>query len=241
MEYEIDRKVRHSRTLGLVGDEALSKIQNASILVFGIGGVGGYVCEGLVRAGVGKIGIVDSDDVSESNINRQIIADYETLGRAKVDVMQERIEKINPECIVKKYKTFYLPDSKAAEAIDFSEYDYIVDAIDTVSAKLDIIKRAKESGALVISSMGTGNRIDNTKFEIADISKTSGCPLARVMRKELRNRGIKDVKVLYSKEEASKGIDEGGKRTPASISFVPSVSGLIIAGEVIRDIMNRED
>lgn len=238
---EYNPEVRNSRTVGLTGEDAFELIRSASVLVFGLGGVGSYVCEGLARAGVGRLGLVDSDVVSESNINRQLVADYETLGRLKVDVEEERIRKVTPDCKVDKYNLFYLPDSEEAKQIDFSKYDYVVDAIDTVSAKLDIIQRAKEAEVKVISSMGTGNKLDNTRFEVCDISKTSVCPLAKVMRKELRNRGIKDVKVVYSKEEPVKCMEDGGKRVPASISFVPSVAGLIIAGEIIKDIMGNEE
>ena len=238
---EYNPEVRNSRTVGLTGEDAFELIRSASVLVFGLGGVGSYVCEGLARAGVGRLGLVDSDVVSESNINRQLVADYETLGRPKVDVEEERIRKVTPDCKVDKYNLFYLPDSEEAKQIDFSKYDYVVDAIDTVSAKLDIIQRAKEAEVKVISSMGTGNKLDNTRFEVCDISKTSVCPLAKVMRKELRNRGIKDVKVVYSKEEPVKCMEDGGKRVPASISFVPSVTGLIIAGEIIKDIMGNEE
>mgnify|MGYP001314545493 CR=1 FL=1 len=238
---EYNPEVRNSRTVGLTGEDAFELIRSASVLVFGLGGVGSYVCEGLARAGVGRLGLVDSDVVSESNINRQLVADYETLGRLKVDVEEERIRKVTPDCKVDKYNLFYLPDSEEAKQIDFSKYDYVVDAIDTVSAKLDIIQRAKEAEVKVISSMGTGNKLDNTRFEVCDISKTSVCPLAKVMRKELRNRGIKDVKVVYSKEESVKCMEDGGKRVPASISFVPSVAGLIIAGEIIKDIMGNEE
>lgn len=234
-------QLRNSRTIGLVGDEAFEKIRKASVLVFGLGGVGSYVCEGLARAGVGCIGLVDSDNVSESNINRQLVADYDTVGMAKVDVEEKRILKVLPDCKVKKYKLFYLPESEESSLIDFCQYDYVVDAIDTVSAKLDIIQRAKEAGAKVISSMGTGNKLDNTRFEVSDISKTSVCPLAKVMRKELRNRGVKDVKVVYSKEEPAKPMVDDGKKVPASISFVPSVAGLIIAGEVINDLIKGVD
>lgn len=238
---EYNPEVRNSRTVGLTGEEAFERIRSASVLVFGLGGVGSYVCEGLARAGVGRLGLVDSDVVTESNINRQLVADYETLGQPKVDVEEERIRKVTPDCKVDKYNLFYLPDSEEATQIDFSKYDYVVDAIDTVSAKLDIIQRAKEAKVKVISSMGTGNKLDNTRFEVCDISKTSVCPLAKVMRKELRNRGIKDVKVVYSKEEPVKSMEDGGKRVPASISFVPSVAGLIIAGEIIKDIMGNEE
>jgi len=224
---------RHERTISMIGEEAFNKLATAKVLVFGVGGVGGYVCEALARAGVGQIDICDNDVVSESNINRQIIATYDTVGQAKTDVMERRILSVNRDCKVNKYECFYLPDTLGAERFDFSKYDYVVDAIDTVAAKIDIIARCKEAGTPVISSMGTGNKLDPTRFEIADIEKTSVCPLAKVIRKAMRDRGIKGVKVLYSKEEPVKT----GSRTPGSISFVPSAAGLIIGGEVIKDLI----
>lgn len=226
--------IRHSRTEMLIGSEALEKLKESKVLVFGVGGVGGYIVEALARAGVGEIHICDNDTVSESNINRQIIATYNNIGKDKTDVMEERILSVNPECKVKKFKCFYLPgDEENRAQFDFSYYDYIADAVDTVAAKLDIIERAKKAGTPVISSMGTGNKLDPSMFEIADISKTSVCPLAKVIRKELRKREIKDVKVLFSKEEPVKT----GERTPGSISFVPPVAGLLIGGEIIKDII----
>ncbi len=224
---------RTERTELLIGREGIEKLEESRVLVFGVGGVGGYVCEALVRAGVGAIEIVDNDVVSESNINRQIIASYDTLGMAKTEVMEKRMLSINPACEAVRRDLFYLPDTPEAALFDFSRYDYVVDAIDTTSAKIDIITRCKEAGTPVISSMGTGNKLDPSAFEITDISKTSVCPLAKVVRKELRNRGIKGVKVLYSKEEPIKT----GSRTPGSISFVPSAAGLLIAAEVIRDLL----
>ena len=224
---------RHERTISMIGEEAFNKLATAKVLVFGVGGVGGYVCEALARAGVGQIDLCDNDVVSESNINRQIIATYDTVGQAKTDVMERRILSVNRDCKVNKYECFYLPDTLGAERFDFSKYDYVVDAIDTVAAKIDIIARCKEAGTPVISSMGTGNKLDPTRFEIADIEKTSVCPLAKVIRKAMRDRGIKGVKVLYSKEEPVKT----GSRTPGSISFVPSAAGLIIGGEVIKDLI----
>lgn len=224
---------RHERTISMIGEEGMSKLQNAKVLVFGVGGVGGYVCEALARAGVGHIAICDNDIVSESNINRQIIATYDTIGLPKTDVMEARIKSVNKDCVVEKFLCFYLPDTLGAERFDFAKYDYVVDAIDTVAAKIDIIARCKEVGTPVISSMGTGNKLDPTRFEIADIEKTSVCPLAKAIRKALRDRGIKGVKVLYSKEEPVKT----GSRTPGSISFVPSAAGLIIGGEVIKDLI----
>ena len=218
------------RTRQLLGSEEVDRLQEASVLLFGIGGVGGFTCEALARAGVGRIHIVDKDVVDITNINRQIIATHDTVGRPKVDVMKERLLSINPDIQVEATECFYLPD-RAAE-FDFGAYDYVIDAIDNVSAKLSIICEAKAAGTPVISSMGTGNKLDPTRFEIADIHKTSVCPLAKVIRKGLKDRGIKDVKVLYSREEPVRT----GLRTPASVSFVPSVAGLIIAGEVIKDL-----
>lgn len=224
---------RHERTISMIGGDGLAKLAAAKVLVFGVGGVGGYVCEALARAGVGQIDICDNDLVSESNINRQIIATYDTVGQPKTDVMEARIKSVNRDCKVTKYDCFYLPDTLGAERFDFAKYDYVVDAIDTVAAKIDIIVRCKEAGTPVISSMGTGNKLDPTRFEIADIDKTSVCPLAKVIRKAMRDRGIRGVKVLYSKEEPVKT----GGRTPGSISFVPSAAGLIIGGEVIKDLL----
>lgn len=220
------------RTEMLIGSEAVSRLTDAKVLVFGVGGVGGHVCEALVRAGIGEIHIVDGDTVAESNINRQIIATRDNIGQPKVEAMAERIRSINPECRVKGFQMFFLP-GETSDSMDFSGYDYVVDAVDTVAAKLEIIEKAKAAGVPVISSMGTGNKLDPALFRIADISKTSVCPLAKVIRKELRNRGIRDVKVLFSTEEPVRT----GVRTPASISFVPSVAGLIIGGEVIKDII----
>ena len=224
---------RHERTISMIGEEAMKKLMTSRVLVFGVGGVGGYVCEALARAGVGAIDICDNDVVSESNINRQIIATYDTVGMPKTEAMMRRIISVNPSCEVTRFDCFYLPDTLGAERFDFSQYDYVVDAIDTVAAKIDIIVRCKEAGTPVISSMGTGNKLDPTRFEIADIEKTSVCPLAKVIRKAMRERGIKGVKVLYSKEEPVKT----GSRTPGSISFVPSAAGLIIGGEVIKDLI----
>ncbi len=232
-EFEMAQAVpedQFQRTRQLLGSEEVDRLQAASVLLFGIGGVGGFTCEALARAGVGRIHIVDKDVVDVTNINRQIIATHDTVGRPKVDVMKERLLSINPDIQVEATECFYLPD-RAAE-FDFRAYDYVIDAIDNVSAKLSIICEAKAAGTPVISSMGTGNKLDPTRFEIADIHKTSVCPLAKVIRKGLKDRGIKDVKVLYSREEPVRT----GLRTPASVSFVPSVAGLIIAGEVIKDL-----
>lgn len=224
---------RHERTALLIGQEGLAKLAAARVLVFGAGGVGGYICEALARAGVGHIAVVDNDRVSESNINRQIIATYETVGRLKTEVMKERILSVNPACEVDTFDCFYLPGEPSAAQFDFTAWDYVADAIDTVAAKIDIICRCKEAGTPVISSMGTGNKLDPSRFEIADISKTSVCPLAKVVRKALRDRGVKGVKVLYSKEEPVKT----GSRTPGSISYVPPAAGLLIGGEIIRGLL----
>lgn len=228
---------RTERTELLIGAEGVAKLRAARVLVFGVGGVGGYVCEALARAGVGTIHIVDNDTVSESNINRQIIATYDTVGMEKTKVMEKRILSVNPECRVKRYDCFYLPDTEAAEQFDFTAYDYVVDAIDTTSAKIDIIVRCREAGTPVISSMGTGNKTDPFKFQIADISRTSVCPLAKAVRRELRNRGVKGVKVLFSTEEPVKT----GSRIPGSISYVPSAAGLFIGGEVIRELLLEKE
>ena len=240
----------------LIGQENLDKLKDTKVLVFGVGGVGGYVCEALCRAGVGQIDIVDKDVVDVTNINRQIIATYETIGRPKVQVCKERMLSINPDVKTEARQCFYLPE-KASE-FDFASYDYVVDAVDNVTAKIDIICNARTSGVPVISSMGTGNKLDPTMFKIADIEETRVCPLAKVVRKELRKRGVSGVKVLYSEEEPRKPVFEGekgdadsaagnagfdsrlgaeAKRIPASISFVPSCAGLIIAGRVILDIL----
>lgn len=227
-----------SRTELLIGKENLQKLQNAKVAIFGIGGVGSYVVEGLVRAGIERFILVDNDDVDITNINRQIIATTKTLGKSKVEVAKERILEINPQAKAEIYKEFFMPESD--EILDKS-VTYVVDAVDTITAKIEIILRADKLGIPVISSMGTGNKLDATRFEVADIYKTSVCPLAKVMRKELRNRGIKKLKVVYSKEEPIKAEKELEKSTlkkqvPGSVSFVPSVAGLIIAGEVIKDI-----
>ena len=232
----------HIRTAMLVGEEALKRYMGARIAVFGVGGVGGYVCEALARAGVGALDLFDHDTVSLSNINRQIIALHSTVGRNKVEVMAERIADINPDCRVGVYPIFYLPEN--ADEIDLSRYDYIVDAIDTVSAKIELAVRAHALGVPIIASMGTGNKLDPFAFRIADISKTDTCPLAKVMRRELRARGINHMKVLFSKELPRKPIplvgtgeeDRPGKVSPASISAIPSVAGLMIAAEILRDL-----
>lgn len=229
-----------SRTEMLIGKNALATLKKSRVAVFGAGGVGGYVIEALARSGVGAIDIIDNDTVSVSNINRQIIALRSTIGLLKTEVVKKRVEDINPECKVTVYETFVLPEN--IDTFDFSKYDYVVDAIDTVSGKLAIIEKAYNEGVPVISSMGTGNKLDPTKFSVTDISKTSVCPLARVMRYELKKRGIKKLKVLFSTEEPIKPNTEKdgrGKVPPGSISFVPSVAGLIIGGEVIKDLIKK--
>ena len=225
-----------SRSALLLGEEGISRIFASRIAIFGIGGVGGHAAEALARAGVGHITLVDADVVSESNINRQAVALHSPVGRSKVEVMMERIVDINPSAEVVCKKVFYSPEN--ADEFDLSSFDYIVDAIDTVTSKLDLIERASKLGVRIISAMGAGNKLDPTAFEVADIFKTSVCPLARIMRVELRKRGVKHLKVVYSKEEPIKAIadNSGGRHAPGSISFVPSVVGLIIAGEVIKDI-----
>ena len=227
-----------SRTEALIGKEALEKLKTARVAVFGVGGVGGYVVEALARSGVGAIDVIDNDVVSESNINRQIIALHSTVGKKKTAVIAERIKDINPECIVQEHEIFFLPET--AEDFDFTPYDYVVDAIDTVSGKLALIERAFACGTSVISCMGTGNKLNGGACEVADITKTSVCPLARVMRRELKKRGIEHLKVVYSKEEPLPSPltdEESGKAIPGSIAFVPSVVGLIIAGEVIKNLV----
>ncbi len=231
------------RTEMLIGEEGLNALLSSRVCVFGVGGVGSYAVEALARSGVGKIDLVDADTVCESNINRQIIATHKTLGMYKVDAEKDRILEINPNCEVGVYRMFYLPEN--AGDIDMSVYDYVVDAVDTVTAKIEIIKRAKEAGTPVISSMGAANKLDPTAFEVADIYKTQVCPLAKVMRRELKKRGIESLKVVYSREEAIKPLrleeEQTGRRvTPASIAFVPSVAGLIVAGEVIKDLVNNK-
>ena len=222
----------------LLGNGGVEKLKKARVAVFGIGGVGGYVVEALARSGVGALDLIDKDVVSISNINRQIIALHSTVGKPKTEVMAERIKDINPDIEVYTHNVFYLPET--ADQFDFSKYDYVVDAIDTVAGKLALIEQAKGANVPVISSMGAGNKLDPTAFEVADIAKTSVCPLARVMRRELKKRGIEHVKVVYSKEEplpTSETDEETGKAVAGSVAFVPSVVGLIIAGEVIKDLL----
>lgn len=220
----------------LLGAEALKKLNNSTVAVFGIGGVGSYTVEALVRGGIGELYLYDADTVSESNINRQLVATTKTIGLAKVDVAAEHALEVNPEIKIHKEQLFF--NTETAESIDFTKFNYVVDAIDTVSSKLLLIEKAKAANVPVLSCMGAGNKLDPTCFEVTDISKTSVCPLAKVMRYELKKRGISKVKVVYSKEEAIKhGLTENGKPLPGSVSFVPSVAGLIIAGEVIKDII----
>ena len=235
-----------ARTGLLIGEEGVERLQKAKVAVFGIGGVGGYVVEALARSGVGAFVLIDNDEVALSNLNRQIIATRDTVGRPKVDVMRERILSINPEAQVETRQCFYLPEN--ADEFDFSGYSYVVDAVDTVTAKIDIILRAQEAGVPVISAMGAGNKLDPTKFEVTDIYKTTMCPLAKVMRRELKKRGVKKLKVVYSTEPAITPTGEttetkgaSGRPAPGSIAFVPSVAGLIVAGEVVKDIIVRND
>jgi tRNA A37 threonylcarbamoyladenosine dehydratase len=235
-----------SRTEILLGKDGVERLKESRIAVFGIGGVGGYVAEALARSGIGALDLIDNDEVSLTNINRQIIALHSTVGRPKVDVMRERVLDINPECNVRVFQCFYLPETK--NLFDFKEYDYVVDAVDTVTAKIQLIVQAKEAGVPIISSMGAGNKLNPTMFEVADISETSVCPLARVMRQECKKRGLKNVKVVYSKEkpvesklteeEKKSAEQKGNGMAPGSSAFVPSVAGLIIASEVVKDLCN---
>lgn len=243
-----------SRTELLLGEDNMQRLFNARVAVFGIGGVGGYTVEALARVGVGTLDLIDDDRVCLTNLNRQIFATRKTIGKYKVDVAKERILDINPKAVVNTYKTFYMPDT--ADQFDFSQYDYVVDAIDTVTGKIQLVMQAQESGVPIISSMGAGNKMDAAAFEVADIYKTSVCPLAKVMRRELKKRGVKKLKVVYSKEKPLTPIDDmeiscknhcvcppGTERSctqrrqiPGSNAFVPSVVGLIIAGEIIKDL-----
>lgn len=239
---------QYSRTAMLLGEDGIEKLRNARVAVFGVGGVGGYVVEALARCGIGAIDVIDDDKVSLSNLNRQILATRATVGRDKVDVAEERIQSIDPTIRVVKHKTFYLPET--ADQFDFKEYDYIVDAIDTVTGKLALIQQAKNAGTPIISCMGTGNKMDPSAFQVAELSKTSGCALARIMRKECHKRGLDHVKVVYSKElpMTPSGQDiqpcditdrpgtPGRRALPGSVSFVPAAAGMIAAGEVIREL-----
>ena len=233
---------RFVRTELLIGKEAVEKLHHSRVAVFGVGGVGSYAVEALARAGIGTLDLIDNDTVCESNINRQIIATVKTLGRDKVDVARERILDINPDALVNTYKTFYTPET--AEAFDFTQYDYVIDAIDTVTGKIGLVMQAQAANTPIISCMGAGNKLDPTTFEVTDIYKTSVCPLARVMRTELKKRGVKKLRVVYSKEPPilhkqndGTGTDNPRKPVPGSISFVPSAAGLILAGEVIKELI----
>ena len=231
-----------SRTELLLGKEAMEILQNSRVAIFGVGGVGGYVAEALARSGVGTIDIVDKDQVSLTNLNRQIIATVKTVGKDKVDVMRDRILDINPHAVVNAHKCFFLPDTR--DEFDFSAYSYVVDAVDTVTAKIELVMQAQAAGVPVISSMGAGNKLNPAEFEVADIYKTSVCPLAKVMRRELKKRGVKKLKVVYSKEQPLSPIEitdverecPQRRSVPGSTAFVPPVVGLIIAGEVIKDL-----
>lgn len=260
-------KEQFIRTAMLLGENAVEKLNNSRVAVFGVGGVGGYVCEALARSGIGRLDLIDMDTVSLSNINRQIVALMSTVGRYKTEVMRERILDINPDAEVNVHNCFYLPETK--QEFNFSDYDYVVDAVDTVTAKLSLVMECKEHGVPIISSMGAGNKLEPTGFMVADIYETSVCPLAKVMRKELKARGVESLKVVYSKEKAltpvnysdecekvkencgdnhQEGNNDGGagmgmgikkRATPGSIAFVPSVVGLIIASEVIKDLCKK--
>ena len=229
-----------SRTALLLGEDGVDRLRRARVAVFGVGGVGGYAVEALARSGVGALDLVDDDRVSITNLNRQIIALHSTIGQYKVDVAAARVLDISPDCIVRAYRTFYSPQTQAQ--FDFSQYDYVIDAIDTVTGKLALVMQAQAAGVPIISSMGAGNKLDPTAFEVADIYKTTVCPLARVMRRELKKRGVKRLKVVYSREEplSPSGGDEepekGRRQVPGSVAFVPSAAGLILAGEVIKDL-----
>ena len=230
---------RLERTEMILGSESVKRLASSRVIVFGIGGVGGYVCEALVRSGIGAMDIVDNDSVAESNLNRQIIATTDTIGMAKTEAMKERLLSIDPELKLTAHQCFFLPEN--SYEFDFGLYDYVVDAVDTVTAKLEIIMKAKAAGVPVISSMGTGNKLDPAALEIADIYKTSVCPLARVMRRELKERGVDRLKVVYSKEEPLKPAESSEptqrRAVPGSFAPVPAAAGLIIASEVIRDLI----
>ncbi len=232
----------YSRTALLLGDDAMKKLKNATVAVFGLGGVGGYVVEALARSGVGALELIDHDDISITNINRQLLATRLTVGMGKAEAAKQRVLSIDPDIKVTARKEFFGPDT--ARDFDFSQYSYVVDAIDTVTGKLALVSASQAAGTPIISSMGTGNKLDPTKFQIADITKTRICPLARIMRKECAKRGIKHLKVLFSTEDPitpasspTEELPEGRRALPGSVAFVPSVAGLIIAGEVIKDLI----
>ena len=245
-------ETQFSRTQLLLGEEALDKLKNARVAVFGVGGVGGYVCEALVRSGIGAFDLIDSDEVCLSNLNRQIIATRSSVGRYKVDVMKERMLDINPDVDVRVYKCFFLPEN--ADEFPFAEYDYVIDAVDTVTAKIELVMKCQKENVPIISSMGAGNKIEASAFKVADIYKTKTCPLAKVMRHELKKRGVKKLKVVYSEEKPITPIVENvdnpqtaevsartqRRSTPGSLAFVPSVAGLIIAGEVVKDLTGKK-
>ncbi len=246
-----------SRTELLFGKEAMEKLAHSRVAVFGIGGVGGYVCEALVRSGVGAFDLIDDDKVCLTNLNRQIIATRSTIGKYKTDVMMERMKDINPDVEVRVHKCFFLPEN--AESFPFRDYDYVVDAVDTVTAKISLVMKAQEAGVPIISSMGAGNKLDASAFRVADIYKTKVCPLAKVMRRELKKRGVKKLKVVYSEEQPTRPLEDMGiscrtncicppgakhkcterRDIPGSTAFVPSVAGLIIAGEVVKDLTGK--
>ena len=231
-----------ARTRILLGDKAVDRLAQARVAVFGIGGVGGYVCEALARSGVGALDLIDSDKVSLTNINRQIIATHDTLGRYKTEVMRERILSVNPQADVRTYQCFFLPET--AEQFSFAQYDYVVDAVDTVTAKIELVLKAKAEKVPIISSMGAGNKLDAGAFQVADIYETKVCPLAKVMRRELRKRQVEHLKVVYSQEDPARLVgecvdgQEKRRAIPGSVAFVPSVAGLMIAGEVVKDLVS---
>ena len=232
------------RTQMLLGEQAVMRLHQARVAIFGLGGVGGYVLEALARSGIGALDLIDRDTLSVSNLNRQILATHTTVGQLKVEAGRQRVQDIYPECVVRTYPIFYTPET--ADQFDFTQYDYVVDAIDTVTGKLALAQQAAEAGTPIISCMGTGNKLDASRFEVADLAKTSMCPLARVMRRELGKRGIKHMKVVYSQEEAQTptGWEEeaaaiGKRQIPGSVAFVPGAAGLILAGEVVRDLVEK--
>ena len=227
-------KEQYERSAMLIGEEGIARLRNAHVAVFGVGGVGGGAVEALARAGIGKFTLVDADVVSESNINRQLIALHRTVGQPKVEVAAARIGEIDPDTVVETRALFFLPEN--ADAFDFSAFDYVVDAVDTVKAKLGLALECKEKNVPLVSAMGCGNKLDATAFRVADIQDTRGCPLCRVMRRELKLHGIEQLRVVYSEEAPRTPVGVEDRRTPASVSYVPGVAGLILAGEVIKDI-----